>query len=343
MEPGALFDVMAPLIGDDGIMMVNHPWDDPFFGRDLGYLRAIEFDPRRPVPTTDDGSRNGLLARRPAGGHRNMDWDVMEVQNGSGPEEIARTRPLWFSLLSQGHVVAGSANSDSHSLMDEQLGWPRTLVRTELAGFDVARFDTALRDGHAIGSNGVVIIATVGPPGAAGGTGVGFVPHPVVAGDVVRIEVRAAPWIPVEEVRIVTSRGEQVVAAGADLLRPADPLGAEGVVRWRGEVSLASLDALLDGDDWLVVEAGMPLPPYADLDDDGVPDTGDNDGDGDVDRDDVEDGEDTGPHHPPPDPTDEADPRFLITRVVLRAWPFAFTNPFLLDADGGGWTAPGLP
>jgi hypothetical protein len=112
-----------------------------------------------------------------------------------------------------------------------------------------------------------------------------------------------------------------------------------------------SLDELLAAagvpagrDAWLLVEAGLPLPLVADLDDDGIVDTTDNDGDGMVDRRDVEDGEDEGPLTDPPDPDPwSEDPRRHVAAVAPGTWPTAFTNPFLLDRDGDGtWTAPGL-
>jgi len=28
---------------------------------------------------------------------------------------------------------------------------------------------------------------------------------------------------------------------------------------------------------------------------------------------------------------------------VPGSFPIAFTNPFIIDVDGGGWQAPGLP
>ena len=52
--------------------------------------------------------------------------------------------------------------------------------------------------------------------------------------------------------------------------------------------------------------------------------------------------EDAGPFAAVPDPTDPADPRFLVTRVVPGAWPIGFTNPLILDLDGNGWTPPGV-
>ncbi len=334
LEPGALFDRLDPLIGADGVRMINHPWDEPLFGRDLGYLRAIGFDPRRPVPATDDGTPNGALARRPGGGHANLDWDALEVGNGAGADEWQKNRLLWFALASAGHPVVGTANSDSHGLRDNQLGWGRTWVETgtPVATTDAAGFDRALKAGHVVAGSGVFIAVTIGPPGAPR-RGLGLTPVVPQPGDVVTIEVRAAPWIPVSTVRAVTSRGERALAT--DLANPVDPLGVDGVVRWRGEVPLAELVA--GADDWLVIEAGLPPPPYADLDDDGVPDTGDNDGDGDVDLDDVEPDEDVGPIANPDDPADPADPRWLMTRIVPASWPYGFTSLLLIDVAGDGW------
>jgi hypothetical protein len=39
----------------------------------------------------------------------------------------------------------------------------------------------------------------------------------------------------------------------------------------------------------------------------------------------------------------DGDQRFDVEAIAPGVWPTAFTNPFLLDLDGGGWTAPGLP
>mgnify|MGYP000883637696 FL=1 len=79
----------------------------------------------------------------------------------------------------------------------------------------------------------------------------------------------------------------------------------------------------------------------ADLDDDGVPDTGDNNGDGRVDAADIDEDEDTGPIENPADPIDATDRRFHMTRVVPGSWPTGFTSPILVDVDGNGWQPPG--
>jgi hypothetical protein len=334
IEPGTLFDRMSPLVGPSGVMMLNHPWDEPLFGRDLGYLRAIDFDPR--VPIVDDDP----LLRRPSGNHRNIDWNVIEVLNGSDTVELQKARVLWFSLLAQGHVVAGAGNSDSHSMADN-LGWARNWVDAgipDIARFDAATFDDAVRAGRMSCGNGVVVrvelVTSIGAHLPAS-----LAPYAAGAGDKLAITITAPPWVPVEEVRVVTSRGERVLATKSEIFQPPDPFGSDGVLRYATEVPLADL---VDRDDFIVIEAGLPYPLAADLDDDGVVDTTDNNGDGIVDQADVEDDEDTGPMNPPIDPIDLADPRFWMTRVVPESFPAGFANPVLIDVDGNGWVPPGL-
>jgi len=334
IEPGQLFDLMAPYLGDDGIMMINHPLGASQSGRDLGYLEAIGFDPRLPV--------GDPLLRVPGDGHRNLDWDVMEVMNGAGIGDLVKTRPAWFSLLSQGFVTAGVANSDSHGLTDAQLGWGRTLVNTggDLASFDDGTFDRAVKDGRTSSGTGITILLSIEDASGSQRPATGFTPYQPEPGDELVIEVRAAPWVPVTEVRLEFSQGFRVVVSEGAF--PAlDPFGTDGVVRIVTRFPISSMFG--DRDEWVVVSAGMPLPDADDLDDDGIPDTTDNDGDGDIDLDDLEDGEDAGPLREPVDPTDEDDPRYALTRVIPGAWPHAFTSPLLIDVDGDGWDPPGLP
>jgi hypothetical protein len=145
--------------------------------------------------------------------------------------------------------------------------------------------------------------------------------------------------VPVEEVRVVTSRGTTIIAAGPAVLHTFDPFGSSGTIRYHAFIPITDL---VDRDDFIVVEAGMPILRAADIDDDGVPDTTDNNGDDVIDKRDVEEDEDTGPLVAPPDPEDRTDVRWAITRVISGAWPEGFANPVLIDLDGNGWTPPGL-
>ena len=340
LQPGELFDLMDPLVGPLGVAQLNHPWDEPQSGRDLGYLRAIEFDPRLPVG--DRASNNWMLLDRPGGPdhHRNADWTAIEIINGADQVEQQKARVLWLSLLAQGVVSPGTGNSDSHGLTDAQLGWARNWVdaSTSVAGFDADAFNAAVRAGKLVAGNGVVVTVEIGS--GTSRRGLGLEPYTVRPGDQLFISVRAAPWVPVDEVRVVTSQGTRVLASGAQLTRPADPFGTAGVLRYEASVPASEL---VTRDDFVIVEAGLAYPLAADLDDDGVPDTSDNTGDGVVDERDVEPDEDAGPFTATPDPTDPSDPRYWVTRVVPGAWPIGFANPLLLDVDGNGWTPPGLP
>jgi hypothetical protein len=341
LEPGELFDIVGPLIGEDGVRMLNHPMSDTIFGRHQGYLKAIALDPRAPIPPTDDGTNQGMLARSPRGGARNVDFDVVEVYNGASGGELVIHRLAWHALLDNGYVRTGASNSDSHSLSDAEIGMSRSLVHTggTLADFDAAAFNRALKAGDVVAGSGIVVLVTVGSP-VGERRGLGFDPFIPEPGDTVDIEVRAPPWIPVTEVRAVTSRGAVVIASGDDLVQPPDPYGTAGVVRWTGRLRVTDLVSP-SVDDWLIIEAGIPLLDIADLDDDGVPDTTDNNGDGIIDDADVEEDEDTGPIAVPA-PADAGDPRWTMSRVMTDPWPIGWTNPILVDWAGNGWGAPGV-
>jgi hypothetical protein len=224
-------------------------------------------------------------------------------------------------------------------MTDEHLGWARNWVDapTQVIGFSASTLNAAIRDGHMIAGNGVVVLVEIGAAGVRK-RGLGFAPYHPVAGDELWITVKAPPWVPVTEVRLVTSRGTTVIAD--QLPQPADPFGTDGIVRYSGTLDLS---AVVDRDDFVIVEAGLAYPLSADLNDDGVPDTTDNNQDCVVDQDDVDPDEDVGPFTAPPDPSDAADPRYIFTRIIPGGWPEGFANPLLLDKDGDGvWTPPGL-
>jgi len=223
--------------------------------------------------------------------------------------------------------------------------------------FDSIEFNAAVRDGRMIGTNGPVVTATiVGKDGTSRGPSLLPFAPPVDA--VVHVVVHAAPWVPVDELRAVVN-GEIVQTWHDELSKPTEPLSRSGIERLVLDIPLA--DLLPTGDAWLVFEAGSPLPPNADLDCNGVSDTGDNNDDGvadwrDVDRND--DGEVdakeqprkppaacSGPVGPLENPSEierSVDPLYAFSVVTHGARPTAFTNPFVLDRNGGGFD-PGAP
>ena len=105
-------------------------------------------------------------------------------------------------------------------MTDSQLGWARNWVKTSttVGNFSAATFDADIREGKLIAGNGIVVLVELA------GRGAGFRPIHPAPGDKLKITVKAPPWIPVEEVRLVTSAGTQIIAS--DLPRP-DPFGTE--------------------------------------------------------------------------------------------------------------------
>ena len=339
-EPGLLFtrEVAAGWDRDNGVNQLNHPYGGSQFGRDYSWATAAGFDQTKPLQTEYDGTGQSLFFHKPEGAdYSNADYDVQEVMNGTKNENLIQYRSFWYYLLNQGIVRGGTANSDSHSLVENVLGIPRNVVFTSTTkeNFDVGTFDADVRAGHILGTNGPVILANIGEhtPGTTA-----FAP---AEGDVLHVVVRAAPWVPVDEVRIVVN-GE-VKKTLDDLPVPADPFGTGDLDRLDTEVPLSEL-LPASGDAYIVVEAGHALVDQADLDCNGLPDTGDNNGDGTIDWKDVDEltedpGVDcldtVGPLAEPPEPErDSAD--WLFRAVTPSGYPASFTNPFLFDRDGDG-------
>lgn len=350
-EPGLLMTRVeqAGWPATTGVAQLNHPWDDPDFGRDLGFPRAIGVDTGEPLPTLFHAVPRGAS-------HANSDYHAQEVMNGDRNANHLAHRALWFHLLNEGVLRAGTANSDSHGLTDSVLGTPRNLVWTDttVEGFDVAPLNAAVRAGRMIGTNGPVVeIETTDASGERRVPSLAAF-EPAV-GALLHVRVTAAPWVPVEEVRVVVN-GETVHTLRDELVHPADPFGTEDLVRFEADLPLIDLIDVTRGDAWLIVEAGRALMPAADLDCDGIPDTGDNDGDGDIDGADVDVTatdetpsppeplvlrgclDEVGPLRNPPVPVDRDVPGYHFAAVVPRGQPASFTNPLVLDLDGGGFS-----
>jgi hypothetical protein len=249
-------------------------------------------------------------------------------------------------MLDQGLLRGGTANSDSHTLTENVLGTPRTLVWTDQevgVGFNIDRFNESVRDGRMVGTNGPVIEASI-VLGDAEPRLPSLTPFVPDADAVLHIEVRAAPWVPVSEVRVIVNG--QVMDTFTDVTVPSDPTSSSPDDLLRIELDLPVRSLLpTTGDAWISIEAGVAVPLSGDLDCDGIPDTGDTNGDGTVDWRDVVDLEeepeeacfdDTGPVASVGD-AERDTPLWFFQTTVPKGYPAAFTNPFVFDLDGGGF------
>lgn len=320
-EPGQLYDELAAITGPEGVHQLNHPYAPLTVGRDEGYARAIGYDPRQDVKSKPDRSPAGQWLRRPLGGRSNLDHHAQEVMNGADIVNFLEYRELWYSLLRQNILRAGTANSDTHSLRIEQAGYPRNIVegRHEFPALNVATFNAAVREGRMVGTNGPYILARL-RDGVKPEVGPSLIPVELTGNQVLHLEVKAAPWIPVSEVRIFVNGNLVRTLPVASV--PADPFSTTGVERFSADVALGDL---VPNGGRLHVEAGVALPAAKDTDDDGIVDTVDTNGDGLIDRRD-EEAED--PRQLPP--ATRQDPRFWAHTVSPGTHPNAFTNPFVL-------------
>jgi hypothetical protein len=321
-EPGQMMDDFEALFVGAGVRQLNHPFASSKLGRDQGFLRAIGYDPRTPIRPGASFAADVLLSRPGAAAERrNLDWDVQEVMNGASVGSWLRDRTFWFSLLSQGIVRAGTANSDSHSLGLEQVGYPRNLVFGGQPGYEQERFDDDVRRGHMVGTNGPVLSVTIDDGTSSYRPGVD--PIQVSSSARLTIDVATAPWIPVTELRVIVNgrivggkSPGQPIDVSAEFVG-ADHLGTQPAKMSQKTLPLSTLLEGVAGDAWLIVEVGFPLPAVVDSDDDGLPELA--------------------------DAFDRPD-RILADYVAIvpGARPLAFTNPFLIDVDRNGWKAPGL-
>jgi hypothetical protein len=148
---------------------------------------------------------------------RNIDFDIMEIDNGGRASSFGETRQVrrdWLSLLNQGiqvgaagkrHPLYVSGVSDSHRLVMELPGYSRTYVGAgdlpNPASVDIKKFNDTVISGNITATTGPFISFTADN----GGTPVkmGRTLGPSVSSVNLKVKVQAAPWVPVDEVRLI--------------------------------------------------------------------------------------------------------------------------------------------
>ena len=235
------------------VLQVNHPRMPG-----VGYFNRGELDTKTGVAVSPDFS---------------FAFDALEVTNGfdlEDPSVFERNLREWFELLNLGHHYTAVGNSDSHHVVLQWVGWPRTYVRVpdrdiaHVAPVDVAH---ALTGGHAVVSCGIFVLPTAN--GSAG-------PGDTVQGSRVSLAVslRAPAWIDIAKVEIYAN------GAKVEGRTRHPPYGKAG---WNLQVDLD-----VKTDTWIVVVArgdrfmndalpgkwikpfGFSNPIYVDADSDGV-------------------------------------------------------------------------
>lgn len=281
----------------------------------IGFFNNFGYDPDLPITSPpnnllldDDLLGPGVSGVSNPDGLRNIDFDVMEIGNGTGINGYLAVRRDWFSLLNQMDnvivpFIGGTGVSDSHRVTLESAGYFRTYVGR--AGdtpttLNVTDFNNNIKAGNMMATTGPYIEFFIEEL-AGGRAGLGQTLAPSTSDVTLDIRVRAANWIPVEEVRVYAN-GFLVASFDETTTPRVDPAPKNPRSRSqrRTERFEAQIPLSLSVDTWFVVEAGTKLSP---------------------------------PPTPPP----------LVDMLVPGNEPIGFTNPIFVDLAGDGFDPPGLP
>jgi hypothetical protein len=212
------------------VLQVNHTRMDP----GIGYFDLTHLDAKT-------GRSDAIFS---------SDFDVLEAYNGMWIETYQKVRegPLdVVALARRGKRVVVTGNSDSHRLLYEEAGYPRTYVhvRKEPALTRAERTLEALLGGDTTITSGPFVEIDVD------GRGPGALVVPGANGSVhVKVRVSAPAWVPVENVEIW--RDDTVALRAVVPGPPRDGLRFETEL----DVPLAGRDGVVTA--W--AEAGTPLP-----------------------------------------------------------------------------------
>lgn len=216
--------------GDVDFVQLNHPsgsdLDDGAYFTHLA-VAGKGYDAALPI----SAQPNRALLTPAADGTRALDFDAMEVMNGRPRAYYLRARRDWYSLLRQGFPRTGTANSDSHG-PDELAGYPRNYVWLGEDAPTPAALNRALRAGRSFGTNGPLLLDF-----QVNGAGMGELASAPDGQLAVRYEVVAAPWVPLDEIRMLVN----------------------GEVVHRSPTRSGTQRLRVRGDAFVTLEAGAPL------------------------------------------------------------------------------------
>ncbi len=199
-----VFDEMRARPGPRRVLQVNHPRSGT-----NGYFDQLGFDPK-----TGTGTGAGYDA----------DFDALEIWNGRNVD--ARTKVLedFLALLRTSHPVTPVADTDTHGIVGEEAGFPRTYVRVAkedtLDTWDATRTDDLVRGVRerrdVVLTNGPFLRVT------ANGAGIGGIAAAAKSGGLVEVKVHVttAPFARVDRAELRLAGGAKVESKAVVALVP---------------------------------------------------------------------------------------------------------------------------
>jgi len=210
--PAELFEAVRQASAVPIVVQVNHPRSGA-----TGYFDRTGFDRASGLGTTPGYDPT---------------FDAVEVWNGRNIDARVKVLADFFALLRTGHPVTATADTDTHGIVGQEAGYPRTYVRVandgplepwdEARSRDLVHGVRELRD--VVLTNGPMLRVTAnGAP--IGGLTRG---HAIV----VNVHVESAPWVVVDEVRVLRASraGDDVSGAVSETKRITPKLNSRGAL-----------------------------------------------------------------------------------------------------------------
>ena len=203
IENRSLREVIAGVkqMAPKALFQLNHPRAADPLDADLAFFDHLSagrsYDPTQALDSVNNES---LLGPDPVSGFRDIDFDVLEVVNGSEFAVYKQIRDDWFSLLNQGARRAATGNSDSHGLRSV-VASPRNYVYLPGAGtlpLDEHMLTEAIRGGRSFMSTGPFLAVTLRSDSEDIGLGGLFRGG---RGEL-HVQIDAAPWVSVEKLTV---------------------------------------------------------------------------------------------------------------------------------------------
>jgi hypothetical protein len=202
------------------VVIVNHPRAGT-----LGWFNVVKLDPRAEI--LPPGWEGG--------------YDAIELLAGKDVATIEAPLRDWFWLLDHGLTYTAVGGSDAHSLLDQEIGYPRTCVPRASENAADALVSGILTKRDALVTNGPFVHVSVG------GRGMGQIAPATKDKARLDVEVQAAPWVDVRRLEVFVN--------GERRGKPIELLPSHDRLRYRG-----SIDLKVTEDSWVVVLARGDVP-----------------------------------------------------------------------------------
>jgi hypothetical protein len=209
--PQELFEALRTKTSGELVLQVNHPRSGK-----SGYFDLLGYDRSRGI---------GTDARYDA------TFDAIEVWSGRNIDGREKVLDDLRALLRTGHVVTPTATTDTHGIVGQEAGYPRTYVRvsddTRLEAWDRARTADLLQGVKRLRD----VVLTNGPMlrVSANGTPIGGMARGRRV--TLNVHVECAPWVDVDRVRVLRASESGTTPQDQKSVRlsplPSGALGAD--------------------------------------------------------------------------------------------------------------------